>query len=171
VSYQATAAVFDNVPGSVASGADRLVLLALAHHASAETMECWPSIALLAVEAGVSGDTVRRSLRNLESAGLIERKVNGAPDERIPKDRRPNLYRLHVTGGTSTGGRKTRTRGTGGRETRQRGGDLRVHGGDDRAPLIVMEDSKNAEPLLRVGLNALPVDNLPAWYVNHEATA
>jgi hypothetical protein len=133
MSYQATSAVFDHVPATMASGSDRLVLLALANHASGDTMECWPSIALIAKEAGVTEDTVKRSLRVLVERGLIEREVNGAPDARIPRDRRPNLYRLHLTGGTDTGGRDAGSRDTGGRETTQRGGESRVDGGDNHA--------------------------------------
>jgi hypothetical protein len=133
VSYQATMAVFENVPGSLAAGSDRLVLLALANHASGDTMECWPSISLLAREAGVTPDTVKRSLRILVDRGLIERVINGAPDQRIPRDRRPNLYRLNLTGGTDTGPRETGSRETGGREAPERGGESRVDGGENHA--------------------------------------
>lgn len=74
-------------------GAERLVLISLANYAN-DDAQCWPSAATIAQETNLSVDHVRRSLAKLEAAGLISRDVNAAPDERIPVDRRPNLYTL-----------------------------------------------------------------------------
>jgi hypothetical protein len=74
---------------------DRLVLLALANHASSDDWECWPSIGTLARETNLSKpDTVRAALRSLEKAGLVVRVARAAPDGRIRPDRKPNLYRI-----------------------------------------------------------------------------
>lgn len=79
-------------------GATRLVLLALANHAGERKdggSECWPSLATIAREANLSKtEVVRKALRELEGLGLIETRTKGAPDQRIPLDRRPNLYVL-----------------------------------------------------------------------------
>lgn len=78
---------------SPTTGTDRLVLLSLANHAN-ELGQSWPSVATIAREANASERAVQRSLANLKQAGAITVQVNAAPDERIPKDRRPNLYRI-----------------------------------------------------------------------------
>lgn len=91
MSIQALTYVLEGHP---AKGADRLVLLSLANHANGTDYECWPSAELIAWETNLSLDHVRRCLRALDNAGWITRKVNAAPDERIPADRRPNLYRI-----------------------------------------------------------------------------
>lgn len=103
------------------TGAERLVLLALANHAgwSNGRWECWPGIETIAREANVSRrETVRNALVRLVERGLIERIVKAAPDERIRDDRRPNLYVLHL-GATP--------RETSPRETDQRPHAERVH--------------------------------------------
>ena len=53
------------------TGAARIVLLVIAEHANAATGECWPSEARIARRAGVHPATVRRSIHDLEAAGLI----------------------------------------------------------------------------------------------------
>jgi hypothetical protein len=78
---------------SPTTGTDRLVLLSIANHAN-ETGYAWPSVATIAREANASERAVQRSLANLKDAGYITVLRNAAPDERIPKDRRPNLYRV-----------------------------------------------------------------------------
>lgn len=90
MSIQAVAYVLDGHP---AKGAERLVLLSIANHAN-ENDEAWPSAATIAYEANISVDHAHRCITALVKAGWIERVVNGAPDQRIPNDRRPNLYRL-----------------------------------------------------------------------------
>jgi hypothetical protein len=91
VSVQAVAYVLEGHP---AKGADRLVLISLANHADGAEFECWPSVDLIAWETNLSADHVRRALRSMVKEGWITRSVNAAPDERIPGDRRPNLYRI-----------------------------------------------------------------------------
>lgn len=53
------------------TGAARIVLLVIAEHANAATGECWPSEARIARRAGVHPATVRRCIRELETAGLV----------------------------------------------------------------------------------------------------
>ena len=89
-------------------GADRLVMVALADFADADRWQCWPSVKTLAHMTNLSESYVRKVLARLESRGLIKRVVNGAPDERIPPDRRPNLYVIVGTGTHSTGTRGER---------------------------------------------------------------
>jgi hypothetical protein len=52
-------------------GADKAVLLALAHHHDAETGECRPTGAALEAASGLSGKTVRAALDSLARAGLV----------------------------------------------------------------------------------------------------
>ena len=137
------------------TGTDRLVLLALANHAN-DNGEAWPSIDTIAREAGVQRrQTVKDALARLVAAGLIERKINGAPDHRLRADRRPNLYRL-------TGARLTAPRGgtgareaspgdepTGARFTASRGHASRSNGGTGNEPLTVTEPSSEPPPPTR----------------------
>lgn len=74
VSVQAMSYVLDH---SEAVGSERLALLAIANHASADSAECWPSVALIAREARVSERTAQYALRKLESAGRIARAGTG----------------------------------------------------------------------------------------------
>lgn len=76
---------------SRATGSDRLVLLAIANHASKEGGEAWPSIPLIAAEARVSERTVSRSLIRLAALGELEVVRGGG---RGPNQYRPNLYSL-----------------------------------------------------------------------------
>lgn len=82
------------------TGADRLVLIALANYAD-ERGECYPSIGRIQRDAGIKSETtVHACIGRLIDAGLLERRVKAAPDERIRLDRRPNLYRLVRTPAT-----------------------------------------------------------------------
>jgi len=77
------------------TGAERLVLLVLANHAHNDSWECWPSVELIGDEANIPRRrTVQAALADLEAKGLIERKINGAIDTRIPAGKRPTLYRI-----------------------------------------------------------------------------
>lgn len=100
MSFQSTAWVLDH---SRASGADRMVLVVLANYGAKHptdrdgrlAWEAWPSVERIAHEAGLAKPaTARNILRRLEEGGHIETVPNGCPDERIPKRRRPNLYRI-----------------------------------------------------------------------------
>lgn len=77
-------------------GEERLVLLAIANHASAEDAQAYPSIGKLAQEANVHPDTAKRIVRKLHRDGHITRETQAAPDERIPAHKRPNLYTIHL---------------------------------------------------------------------------
>lgn len=104
MSVQALGWVFDHE--RTTSGTDRLVLLALANHASREQVEgaweAWPGIDLLAREAGIRRrQTVKDALGRLVASGVVSVVVQGAPDGRVRADRRTNLYRIHPEhGGT-----------------------------------------------------------------------
>jgi DNA-binding transcriptional MocR family regulator len=52
------------------------VLRDLADHAS-ESGSCWPAVATMAAETGLSRRTVQRALRRLEAAGLISVRPTG----------------------------------------------------------------------------------------------
>lgn len=142
MSIQAVAAVLE-LPKTI-TGARRLVLVSLANHANDE-LECWPSIDTIAREAGLTRDTARKALRALEQGQMIYRRINAAPDDRIPAARKPNLYRLgpwakfSTTGGTKSPSRPK----SGGRNVPPRGGDPSRNGGDQIAPQTIKEPSKN----------------------------
>lgn len=87
-------AILEAGPELDVTPAQRLVLVCLADHAD-EAGECYPSLERIAHQTGTTRtETVRLSLRALESAGYIKTIQNGAIDNRIPQNRRPNLYRL-----------------------------------------------------------------------------
>lgn len=81
--------------------ADRLVLLAIANHAGTSPVdgawEAWPGVDLIAAEARLAPRIVQVALARLEADGVLERVVNGAPDDRIRGGYRPNLYRIVTT--------------------------------------------------------------------------
>lgn len=56
---------------STVRGVDRLVLIAVARHANADGLRCWPSQRRIADQAAVSRQTVRRALVRLENAGEL----------------------------------------------------------------------------------------------------
>lgn len=86
---------------SDASGNERMCLLVLANYADDEGL-AWPGLERIAHEMRVSVRTAQRSLRTLEAARRIATIPQGAPDNRIRGDRRPNAYRIlrGVTVGT-----------------------------------------------------------------------
>ena len=133
MSVQAIGWVFDHSP---AKGSDRLVLLSIANHAGQSpedgAWEAWPGIDTMAREAGLDRPrTVRDALGRLEAAGAVERIINGAPDERIRRDRRPNLYRVLLDNGGPCGDPRCRWC-TGGRVATERGDATRRDGGTRR---------------------------------------
>lgn len=109
MSVQAMAWVLDHSP---TEGGDRLVLLSIANHAGRTPVkgsdgvlayEAWPGLTTIGREAGLSRrQSVKDALRRLEDGGHLQRLVNAAPDHRLRRDRRPNLYRIVVDGGTRT---------------------------------------------------------------------
>lgn len=100
MSFQSTGWVIDHSP---TTGTDRLVLLALANYGSKDPVqsdgrfywEAYPSVERIAFEAGLAKvDSARKALQRLAENGYIEVVLNGSPDERIPANKRPNLYRI-----------------------------------------------------------------------------
>lgn len=120
--------VFDHSPSQ---GTDRLVLLSIANHAGTSPVdgawESYPGVDLLQRESRVGRTrTVQESLARLTEAGHIERVLNGAPDERIRRDRRPNLYRILFANGVPCG--DTRCRWCGVPPDAERGAASRPNG-------------------------------------------
>lgn len=109
MSVQAMAWVLDHSP---TEGGDRLVLLSIANHAGRTPVrsvdgitawEAWPGLQTIGREAGLSRrQSVKDALGRLERGGHLQRIVNAAPDDRLRRDRRPNLYRIVIDAGTRT---------------------------------------------------------------------
>lgn len=72
------------------SGMTKLILLSLADGADKDSGLCWYKQATIAAHCGVSVETVRRSLRELEGLGLLET----IPQQREDGSVGPNKYRL-----------------------------------------------------------------------------
>lgn len=152
------------------SGSDRLVLLSLANHAN-DQHEAWPAIETIQREAAIKRrQTVKDALGRLTEHGLIARKVNGCPDNRVPADRRANLYRLAVDGAALPTGPEWIT-ATGARETSPRGHGKRADGGTESVATGARETSP--EPLLGHPSDEPPGEPAPApadalFHVEHE---
>lgn len=71
----------------------RAVAMALAARANTHTGACWPSVATLALDLGITARSVRRHLATLEAAGWLTRsaRYDGGVQ-------RSNVYRLAVPG-------------------------------------------------------------------------
>ena len=82
-------------------GTDKLVLIGIANHADRHGSNAYPSIETLARYASVKRRAVQRSIAVLVDLGLLSVEVNGAPDRRIPADRRPNLYTIRLDTGVA----------------------------------------------------------------------
>ncbi|WP_162941560.1 helix-turn-helix domain-containing protein [Desertimonas flava] len=76
------------------TGGRRLVLLSLANHANDEGW-CFPSIATISREAGLSERRCHDAIRWLLAEGYIDRTINGAPKEMVGQYR-SNLYLLNA---------------------------------------------------------------------------
>lgn len=163
MSVQALGWVFDHSP---TTGSDRLVLLSLANHAgdtaNGDGYEAYPSNETIGREAGLTREqTVKDAINRLIADGAITRVINGAPDERMRRDRRTNLCTILLdhgracdkprctwcrTAGTRETSPRPTTRGdtdhgsprdaTGARETNERGHAKRENGGTRTEPLI-----------------------------------
>lgn len=106
MSIEAISWVFDHSP---TKGTDRLVLLSVANFAGDMTeggwWESYPGVTSIGRQAacgktpGSRIRTAQTALARLVKSGDLERVINGAPDERIPKDKRPNLYRVMTVNG------------------------------------------------------------------------
>lgn len=166
MSVQALGWVFDHSP---TEGSDRLVLLSIANHAGESPVdgawEAWPGIELIRRETGLRRErTVKDSLARLVAVGAVERIINGAPDERIRRDRRSNLYRISLDYGVPCA--VTRCRWCGVTRDAERGDVSRPDGvtlGDrtgvrDASPEPSVEptDEPSGEPKASSELDALP---------------
>lgn len=138
---------------SPAEGTDRLVLLSLANHAN-ELGQSWPSVATIAQEANVSERAVQRSLASLRAAGALEVVANGAPDERIRRDRRPNLYRVLKTARGDADGTSQRGDGVTGESP---GEASRGDAGGSHGVTLVTErgDAGDTQTIIEPSLNHL----------------
>jgi hypothetical protein len=77
--------------------AEKLVLIGIASHDG--DGGAWPSIATLAVYAGVSVRQTKRLVAQLETAGYVAVTVNGGGTAKTRDDRRPNRYDLTIARG------------------------------------------------------------------------
>lgn len=139
MSVQALGWVLDN---STTTGSDRLVMISLANHATNQPpWECYPGIATIAREAGIARPrTVQEALARLEANGHIQRIINGATDNRIRPDRRPNLYRIMI-------GVTESDTPCGVTDSAQRGDGFRRNGVTDSVTQTVIEPSaKPSDP-------------------------
>lgn len=80
-------------------GAEKWVYISLLNRANAQG-RCWPSLKTLVADAGVSKNTVLKTLRSLESKGLIER-IARMKNER---ERDTNVYLIHAWDASQGGG-------------------------------------------------------------------
>lgn len=78
------------------SPAKKLLLLAIANHASPDGTNAWPSIATLARKTGISARHVRRLLRELEEEGWIATERQAGGTAKIADEKRPNLYTVRM---------------------------------------------------------------------------
>jgi hypothetical protein len=85
---------------SEAEGNERMCLLVLANYADEDGF-CWPSLPRVAHEMRVSVRTAQRCLRSLVDNGHLEVEFNGAPDSRIPANKKTNAYRIRGGRGDS----------------------------------------------------------------------
>ena len=154
MSVQAIGWVFDHETET--GGLTRLVLLSLANHAN-DVGECWPSKATIGRETNCQREpSIRAALRELEKRGLVETVVNGAPDARVPVDKRPNLYRL-----TFMAGRRSASTGDGAgrRFSSERVDGFRASGATDTVYQTIIEPSENHHRETRESDIDSPVDN------------
>ena len=73
----------------------KLILLGIANHDG--DGGSWPSISTLARYAGCSTRTVQRELQRLTEAGFVTIELQAGGSRSTRADRRPNLYRIHVS--------------------------------------------------------------------------
>jgi hypothetical protein len=92
MSVQAVAATLALDAASV-TVQERCYLLVVASYADHEGI-AWPGNERVAGESSLSVRAVQRASASCEEKGLIRKLVNGAPDERIPLDKRPNRVEL-----------------------------------------------------------------------------
>lgn len=133
--------------GPEVAGTNRMVLLVLAEAANSETNECWPGRPTIADRAGLKQlKYVDKASAALEEMGLIKVKVNGCPDERIPLNKRSNLYTVDLAVLVNFGGvHRAPPSDDDGRDAPARGGATRSGEGARRAPQTVSEPETEPE--------------------------
>jgi len=92
---------------------EKLVLLALANYASNSAGECYPSMATLADDTGMSRDSVIRAIKAMEDAGLLRVIRRREGDVNLP-----NVYRLALQGVVADSDHSPQTAGGGSRSQR-----------------------------------------------------
>ena len=118
----------------------KLLLLTLAESASIDEAECWPSIGTLARRVEASEATVKRKLKDLTAAGLLEVNVRTRPNGSSSS----NMYRLIMTGG---GAQIEPLPGGGGAQVEPPGGvkALNPGGGQSSEPPVMVKGSRQKE--------------------------
>ena len=117
----------------------KMLLLAIADHADDDGDNAWPSTARLSMKVGIDPRSVRRLIKDLAADGFLTVGVNQGGTRLTPSDRRPNLYRLHLTGRTPVS-----TREDDGRTPRSEREDTQVPSrGDPHVHLTIPNTSKN----------------------------
>jgi hypothetical protein len=66
------------IPGGILTATQRHILDVLSLHMNADGRSCFPSVPLIAAEAGLGLTAVKSALRAVETAGYVERKTGGA---------------------------------------------------------------------------------------------
>jgi len=134
---------------------ERLYLLVVASYADHECI-AWPGNERVAGESSLSVRGVQRASASCEEKGLIRKLVNGAPDERIPHDKRPNRVELLYARGDAHGTPRGDTGGT-------RGVTLVTPRGDTSVTQTVSEPS--IEPSTREG--EIPTEPFDAFWKHY----
>jgi hypothetical protein len=120
--------------------AEKLVLIGIASHDG--DGGAWPSIATLAVYAGVSVRQTKRLVAQLETAGYVSVTVNGGGTAKTRDDRRPNRYDLTIQRGDMQreGQLRGDMQGTDGVTPMTVRGDTQgIHGVTPMSPELVLE--------------------------------
>jgi hypothetical protein len=103
----ATEHLFKALKATVGNSTDKLILIALADSADAESGQCWPSIGYLMARAECSRTTVKASLARLEAKGFISRQARYGEGGR----QRSTLYAIGGQIPTGEGSDSDRGRG------------------------------------------------------------
>lgn len=86
---------------SLATGTDRIILLAIADHAGDDGTNAYPSVATLGSKCALSRRTVQRSIARLVELGELEVEDQKGGGSWTRSDRRPNRYRVVMNDGAS----------------------------------------------------------------------
>lgn len=87
--------VGDVLRHSKAKGTEKVVLIGIANHDG--DGGAWPSIETLSKYANVDRRSIQRAISNLVAMGELEVIPQGGGNRETRDDRRPNLYRIHLT--------------------------------------------------------------------------